>query len=124
MVRWEANHAKNKRQCARQQKERLKGIACATAKARGGGGGETPSKTEYSRDAKEDEDEGEIIFPRSPLHETLLSPGEIFAWQMGVPASAHRAKCPKWMPAGVQPVIVAWPHSGMFCPAGNMCLLH
>jgi hypothetical protein len=88
------------------------------------GGGETPSKTEYSRDAKEDEDEGEIIFPRSPLHETLLSPGEIFAWQMGVPASAHRAKCPKWMPAGVQPVIVAWPHSGMFCPAGNMCLLH
>jgi hypothetical protein len=40
MARREANRAKNERQCARKQKERLKGIARAAAKARGGGGRE------------------------------------------------------------------------------------
>jgi hypothetical protein len=62
---------------ARKQKEWLKGVAQAAAKAQGGG---TPSKLESSIDDEEDKDEeeGEIIFPRSPLPENLHSPGDSF----------------------------------------------
>jgi hypothetical protein len=38
MVRREANHTKNERQHARNQKEQLNGVARAAAKAPGGGG--------------------------------------------------------------------------------------
>jgi hypothetical protein len=65
MVRWEANCTENERQHARKQKEWLKGVARAAAKARGVG--ETPSKSEFSGDNDEDEDEEEIIFPCLPL---------------------------------------------------------
>jgi hypothetical protein len=42
--------------------------------------GGTPSKLESSIDDEEDKDEeeGEIIFPRSPLPENLHSPGDSF----------------------------------------------
>jgi hypothetical protein len=54
---------------------------------RGEGGGEgTPSKSESTRDVEVDEEEeGEIIFPHSPLPENLPSPGDLFGQQMGPP---------------------------------------
>jgi hypothetical protein len=56
------------------------------------GGGESHSELEPS-EVDEDE-EGEIIFARSPLHEYLPSPGDLFGRRLGAPASAHRAECP------------------------------
>jgi hypothetical protein len=62
-----------------------------------GGGGRTPSELESSRDDEEgkDKEEGEIIFPFSPLLENLPSPGDLFGRQMGAPASARWVKHPQ-----------------------------
>jgi hypothetical protein len=65
------------------------------------GMGGTPSESKSSGDDEEDEDEdeeeGEKIYPRSPLLENLPSPGDLFLSADGDPASAHQAKCPRWM---------------------------
>jgi hypothetical protein len=59
-------------------------------------GGGTSSELESLGDDEEDEDEeeGEIIFPHSPLLENLTSLGDLFGWQMGAPTSARKAKHP------------------------------
>jgi hypothetical protein len=66
-----------------------------------GGGGQTPSESESSGDDKEDEEEGEMIFPHSPLLKNLPSPGDLFVLQMGVPTSPRQAKHPRVDAGGV-----------------------
>jgi hypothetical protein len=68
---------------------------------KGAGGGGTPSKSESTRDVEVDEEEeGEIIFPHSPLPENLPSPGDLFGQQMGPPLLPTRQNAPRWMPTG------------------------
>jgi hypothetical protein len=76
MERWEANRAENEWQ--RAKTKRMAQRRCPGC--RKGVGGGTPSKLESSGDDEEDKDEeeGEIIFPRSPLPENLHSPGDSF----------------------------------------------
>jgi hypothetical protein len=78
----------------RKQEERRKGAARATAKLRGE---ESSSESETLGDNEEDE-EGEIISspcsPPPPL-KSLPLPGVLSGQQIGVPASARQAKCPR-----------------------------
>jgi hypothetical protein len=82
---------KRKPACAKVERT-AQSIARAVTKVSAQGGGESHSESESS-EVDEDE-EGEIIFARSPLHEYLPSPGDLFGRRLGAPASAHRAECP------------------------------
>jgi hypothetical protein len=79
----------------RKQEERRKGAARATAKLRGE---ESSSESETLGDNEEDE-EGEIISspcsPPPPPLKSLPLPGVLSGQQIGVPASARQAKCPR-----------------------------
>jgi hypothetical protein len=100
VARREANHAKNKRQCAWKQRMWLRSASQAATRAQGE---ETPFELESSGADKEDEDEeeGEIISsPHSPLPINLPSLGDIFRQQGRIPASARQTKCP-WADVGV-----------------------
>jgi hypothetical protein len=91
-VRREANHADNKMRHAWKHRRRLRSTARAVVRARGE---ETPSELEPSGD--EEEEEREVI---SSPPKILPSPGGLFVWQAGIPASACRVKCPGRMPMG------------------------
>jgi hypothetical protein len=87
-VRREANHADNKMRHAWKHRRRLRSTARAVVRARGE---ETPSELEPSGD-EEEEEEREVI---SSPPKILPSPGGLFVWQAGIPASACRVKCPR-----------------------------
>jgi hypothetical protein len=61
-------------------------------------GEETPSESESSGNGREEEDEdgeGEIISPPQSPPESLLSLGDLFYRQMGIPARVCQAKRPQ-----------------------------